>query len=347
MFGLASAQDCSDIFISEYVEGWSNNKALELYNPTNQSIDLSNYFVSRYRNGLNQAEVENSVQLSGTIAPYSTYVAVIDKRDSTGQGQEAPVWDSLQLKADGFYCPDYNVSNAMYFNGDDALILYAGDITGLPGTTIINSTNISGLAVVDVFGKVGEQPLNSQGQDSNPTGGWSTAFPYAGGPSGGTIVTVDHSMIRKATVLQGSTNPVPSFFDPLGEWDSIPAVKVRLDINGDTVFSMGGNPILDGNWGSLGMHDCNCSTNSVDELSMEKIISLYPNPSNTGRVTISSTQEIVEINVYAINGTLVYTKTNIASTHLELSLNNLEKGTYLINYRTASGLVGTERLLID
>jgi len=28
------AQDCADLIISEVVEGWSNNKALEIYNPT-------------------------------------------------------------------------------------------------------------------------------------------------------------------------------------------------------------------------------------------------------------------------------------------------------------------------
>ncbi|MCB0479075.1 MAG: lamin tail domain-containing protein [Crocinitomicaceae bacterium] len=346
LMGSTIAQDCTDLFISEYVEGWSNNKALEIYNPTNQTIDLSGYFVSRYRNGLNQAEVSNSVQLTGMIAPHSTYVAVIEKLDPQGQGQEAPVWDSLQAKADGFYCADYNTSNAMYFNGDDALILYKGSLNGLNSTDIINSANIPTLAVVDVFGKVGEQPLNENGGDTSPTGGWSTAFPYAGGPSGGVIVTVDHSMIRKSTVLKGQTNPVPSFFDPLLEWDTIPAVIVRLDQNGDTVFSQGGNPILDGNWESLGMHDCNCAVNGIEDNEMAKVVSLYPNPSN-GKVTISSTEEIVEIKVYAINGVLVYSQSLTASTHSTLNLSNLEKGTYLVNFRTKSGLVGTDRLILE
>jgi hypothetical protein len=347
LMNMAVAQDCSDLFISEYVEGWSNNKALEIYNPTNQTIDLSGYFVSRYRNGLNQAEVENSVQLTGMIAPYSTYVAVIDKQDPMGTGQDAPIWDSLQVRADGFYCDDYNVSNAMYFNGDDAVILYQGDITGLPGTTIISSANISGLVVVDVFGKVGEQPLNLSGGDSSPTGGWSTAFPYAGGPSGGVSVTVDHSLIRKATVKAGQTNPVPSFFDPLLEWDSIPAVIVRLDGNGDTVFSMGGNPILDGNWNSLGMHDCDCNTTAgIEDNSEEAVLSIYPNPSTDGTITLTSTQEIVAIDVFAINGVLVYSQNSTASTQHTINLSNLEKGTYLVNYRTKSGLVGSERLIM-
>lgn len=344
--GSTMAQDCADLFISEYVEGWSNNKALEIYNPTDQTIDLSGYFVSRYRNGLNSAEVSNSVQLSGMIAPHSTYVAVIEKLDPQGQGQEAPVWDSLQTRADGFYCPDYNVSNAMYFNGDDAMILYKGSLTGLNTTDVISSANIPGLAVIDVFGKVGEQPLNNNGGDSSPTGGWSTSFPYAGGPSGGVVVTVDHSMIRKNTVLHGQTSPIPSFFDPLLEWDTIPAVIVRLDQNGDTVFSQGGNPILDGNWSSLGMHDCNCGTNGIEDNQMSKVVALYPNPSVTGEINLTSNEEISEIKVYAISGILVYSQLTTASTQITLNLSNLDKGTYLLNFKTKSGLVGTERFIL-
>jgi predicted extracellular nuclease len=44
---VAQAQDCTKIFISEYVEGWSNNKALEIYNPSNVAVDLSEYFVTQ------------------------------------------------------------------------------------------------------------------------------------------------------------------------------------------------------------------------------------------------------------------------------------------------------------
>ncbi|HTL81110.1 MAG TPA: lamin tail domain-containing protein, partial [Bacteroidia bacterium] len=42
---------CNDLFISEYDEGTSNSKALEIYNPTPDSIDLSNYRLVRYSNG--------------------------------------------------------------------------------------------------------------------------------------------------------------------------------------------------------------------------------------------------------------------------------------------------------
>jgi len=104
--GVSVAQDCSKIFISEYVEGWSNNKALEIYNPTNAAVDLSGYVVARASNGasIGAVTVANAVQLSGSIPAHGVFVAVLDKRDPNGTGQEAPVWDSLQAKADGFFC---------------------------------------------------------------------------------------------------------------------------------------------------------------------------------------------------------------------------------------------------
>ena len=33
----AQVFDCSELFFSEYVEGYSQNKALEIYNPTNEN----------------------------------------------------------------------------------------------------------------------------------------------------------------------------------------------------------------------------------------------------------------------------------------------------------------------
>ena len=38
----------SNIFFSEYAEGNSNNKYLEIYNGGQEAIDLSNYTLSKY-----------------------------------------------------------------------------------------------------------------------------------------------------------------------------------------------------------------------------------------------------------------------------------------------------------
>jgi len=62
----------SDLFISEYIEGGSNNKAVEIFNGTGSSVDLSNYRVWRISNGGNWPEA--SVSLTGSLADGDVYV---------------------------------------------------------------------------------------------------------------------------------------------------------------------------------------------------------------------------------------------------------------------------------
>jgi len=328
----ASAQNCSELFISEYVEGWSNNKALEIYNPTGNPIDLSGYFVARYSNGATTATVANAIQLTGTVAAHDVYVAVLDKQDPLGTGQEAPIWDSLQARADGFYCPVYNTSNSFYWNGNDAIMLAKGTLPAT-ATTLINATNVPGFAIVDLFGKIGENPANETGTSSGNDGAWSTQFPYSTGL--GVLVTKDHSMIRKSTILKGATAN-PSFFNPMLEYDTIPPVIVRLDANGDTLFGTSGNPILDGNWASLGVHDCSCNPAAVAE--HEAIsLSVYPNPSN-GIVNIRNKGNIRKIQVLNSLGQQVYVQANITSkTLITLDLSDFS-GVYMIRMTDANGL---------
>jgi len=45
-FAFVQAQ-CTDLFFSEYTEGAGNNKGLEIYNPTQTTIDLSGYQIKR------------------------------------------------------------------------------------------------------------------------------------------------------------------------------------------------------------------------------------------------------------------------------------------------------------
>ena len=333
---ISFSQDCSNLFISEYVEGWSNNKAIEIYNPTSSAVDLSNYFIARYSNGASVATNANAVQLSGTIAAHDVYVAVIEKLDSTGQGQEAPVWDSLQAKADGYYCPDYNVSNAFYWNGNDAILLGSGTLGSTPGDDVTTASNF---AIIDIFGKIGENPANSAGAAGGTGAGWSTDFPYNTGA--GTIVTTDHSLIRKSSIKNGEAAPV-SFFNPLDQWDSIPAVVVRLDANGDTLFGTSGNPILDGNWNSLGIHACDCNPAAVSSLE-NKVLSVYPNPSK-GEFFIKHDGQINSVIILNALGQKIHSMD--LNNHLtSINIGN-KKGLYFLKFKTNKETYSTRRVII-
>ena len=338
--GFSFSQDCAKIFISEYVEGWSNNKALEIYNPTSAPIDLSQYFVARYSNGATTATVANAIQLSGTIGAYDVYVAVLDKRDPNGTGQEAPIWDSLQARGDGFYSPVYNTSNAFYWNGNDAVMLAKGTLPA-SATTLINATNVPNFTIIDVFAKIGENPANETGSSAGNDGAWSTSFPYSTGL--GVLITKEHSMLRKAAIKKGVTSN-PSFFDPLLEWDSIPAVIVRLDANGDTLFGTSGNPILDGNWNSLGNHDCACNPVSVNEIDLVSF-DVYPNPS-TGTIAINLQENNNNVSVLNSLGQQVWEKDAMQNGLYTIELPAV-KGVYFVHVVSQNGATSTKKISIQ
>ncbi len=115
------APPAATLFFSEYIEGGSNNKALEIYNPNAFDVVMNGYMVYLYSNGATDAS--QSLDLSGiTIAAGDVYVIY----NSSSVADISNVGDVT--------------SSVTYFNGDDAIELV------LDGT------------VVDVIGLVGEDP---------------------------------------------------------------------------------------------------------------------------------------------------------------------------------------------
>src|SRR6056300_182640 len=116
---FASAQNCGELYFSEYIEGSSNNKGFEIYNPTSSSVSLSNYTVYLSGNG---GSYTNTFTSSASIAPYDVYVIATNQADSL-----------MQYEADTIL----GYPSVSHFNGDDALILVKSndtlDVIGVPG----------------------------------------------------------------------------------------------------------------------------------------------------------------------------------------------------------------------
>ena len=116
-FGLHS-QNCDDLFISAYLEGASDDKAIEIYNPTASSISLDNYKIRRYTNG-SSSPTTIAFTSGATIAANDVYV-VANSKGATG----------LLAVAD-------QTTGSMQHNGDDAIALYNGtsniDVIGVIG----------------------------------------------------------------------------------------------------------------------------------------------------------------------------------------------------------------------
>ena len=166
-------------FFSEYVEGWGNNRALEIFNPTNADIDMTAYQLERYSNGEIGLLDTRTIQLMGLIEPLDVAVYTLDKQDPNGVDFEQPVWDDLAAVTDYWLNPVYEENNTMYYNGNDAMVL----------------RHIASNQIVDVFGRVGEDP----------------------GAAGWAGMTQNHTLVRKASVAQGDTNPADEFL-VVDEW---------------------------------------------------------------------------------------------------------------------------------
>lgn len=121
--GSVNAQ-CDDLFFSEYIEGSSNNKAIEIYNPTSNAIDLSGYSIERFNNG--------GITPSGTLNfPSGTMIAAGDVYVAGNSSADT----SILIESD-------TLSSITFFNGDDAMILL----------------NLSNGDTLDIIGEVGIDP---------------------------------------------------------------------------------------------------------------------------------------------------------------------------------------------
>ena len=194
-----SAQDCSELFFSEYLEGYGQNKALEIYNPTSINIDLSQYQIERYSNGSTSSAAGGITVLSGTIAPGDVFV--ITNGDTDTSGQFGFIDALLFAKAD-FSEPNGSYPTPLHMNGNDAIVLMKGS------------------QVIDVIGRVGEDP--GVCWTDNAASGFVSGT-SATGFNPGTWYTTGQTLIRKSTVKLGDDVAV-DLFNPSLEWDTLPPI---------------------------------------------------------------------------------------------------------------------------
>ncbi|WP_293119281.1 ExeM/NucH family extracellular endonuclease [Okeania sp. SIO1I7] len=119
--GDSGSSGITDLFISEYIEGSSNNKAIEIANFTGNTVDLSDYSLEFYFNG--NTSPGTNISLDGnTVADGDVFVIADDGADSA-------------ILAEADLTPTNN-----FFNGDDAVVLRNGS------------------DIIDVIGQIGVDP---------------------------------------------------------------------------------------------------------------------------------------------------------------------------------------------
>lgn len=344
-FASMNAQNCSELFISAYVEGYGNNRALELYNPTPNAIDLSAYSVGRFSNGETQFR---GVQLPGDmIQPYGNYVIVIDKRDSLGTGFETPVWNGYQLWDTCFdavsgqpildstgnivNCVQYDAANnnipfygTVYhdfldlqgradvflcpvYNTNNAMYFNGNDAVALiSGTTPASD----GSNIIDVIGVIGEDPGDAW---TNGTGLW---------------LTKDKTLVRKSHIEKGTGVLLSNLSDTLSynDWE---------------VYSKNTFTVIDG------QHDCSCDPNFTNTQPINIVdFSVYPNPTS-GSFIVEAAERINRVEVFNMVGQMVYNNASFNTDKVNINLESTNKGIHIVKIYFDNESVAIQKVVIS
>ena len=155
----------ANLYFSEFAEGSSNNKYFEVYNPTSDTVYLSDYAypsVSNAPSTVGVYEYWNDFDAGAFIAPGDVYVVA-------------------HPSADPIILAEADETHPYLSNGDDGYGLVYGSNPGSPVDPVTG-----GYVVLDFIGD----------WNGDPGSGWTVA--------GVANATKDHTLVRKCDVVQGN-----------------------------------------------------------------------------------------------------------------------------------------------
>lgn len=158
----------TELYISKYGEGSSNNKFLEIYNGTGASVNLDNY---AFPNVSNAPNVPGSYEFWNSFPPGATIA-------------DGDVFVIAHSSANAAILAEADMTFNFLSNGDDGFALVANDGTwnDANGNMNIDEGEMTGFTILDWLGN----------WDGDPGNGWDVA--------GVPAATQDHTLTRKSSV---------------------------------------------------------------------------------------------------------------------------------------------------
>lgn len=208
----------AELFISEYAEGSSNNKYIEIYNGTGAAVDLAAYMVQLASNG--DAWGSYSLDLEGTVADGDVYV-IANASAAAAILNEADV-----------------TSSVTYFNGDDAVGLFKD---GVLIDAIGEEQNDPGTAwdVAGVSGGTKEHTLVRKPDVCGPNADWASSAGTDAANSEWIVYPQDtwdylgfHNAVCGGTPVTAS----PVFSVPSGTYFGAFNLEMTCDTPGATIY---------------------------------------------------------------------------------------------------------------
>jgi hypothetical protein len=199
-FNLSFGQ-VTELYISKFAEGSSNNKFLEIYNGTDQDIDLSQYSISTCSNGCDVTEEfdypDNVVFEAGTIiASGDVYVIAHGSADPSIPADQTFTYlsngdDFMALTLSGATSSSYTIIDALGDMGPDPGNGWsvAGVANGTQNHTLTRKSTVCGPNAV-LLSSFGTSTSDSEWIVGDINSGWETVGNYDGCVSGPVLTII-------------------------------------------------------------------------------------------------------------------------------------------------------------
>ena len=246
--GLGSARATpTDLFFSEYIEGTSNNKALEIYNGTGAPIDLgaNAYNVQMCFNGSSTCSL--NIPLVGTVASGDVFVLA--------QSAAGP---AILAQAD-------QTNGSGWFNGDDVIVLRRGStLLDVIGELGVDPGTEWGTGLTSTADNTLRRKTTIEAGDTTPLGAFDPAIEWDGFATDdftglgahSTVVADAAPQVTATSPTSGAMGVSPSadlsmtFSEPVnvaGAWFTISCAlsgtHTAVESGGPTTFTL--NPDVD------------------------------------------------------------------------------------------------------
>jgi hypothetical protein len=378
LYDCSGAQGCSLLFFSEYLEGNGANRALEIFNPTSQSIDFTEYSINYYSNG--SANPTATFQGTGTIASLGTFVIV-----SPGFGGNQA--DAELVALADVLDPVGNVGGndaveLVYLGTTVDLIGIIGDDPGNQGWAFGNSSTANNDLVRRTY-------INSPSADwAFVAGQWEvhdlTDYSHIGshqfdGCSASPMqisfdittqsVTEDVGAVQITVEGFGITTDVSVTVTAVGtataNFDYATLFPLTLNFNANInsqtfIIPIVNDIILEGDETiemSLSSNDnvSYINQNSTiiilenDVIGVSEIddsgLKIYPNPV-ADQLYVNAKDKISSWTIYDMSGRIVLSQQNLNINTLSIDISNLAIGQYVIKMNTSEGLFHTPVMVV-
>jgi hypothetical protein len=370
IFSVAAAT--GDLIISEYVEGSSSNRAIELYNVSGESVDLSAFTIKQSYSGDGWGirgttpMIAYVLPLTGTLAAGEVYVIahadasteILAEADITfsyseEQGARVPSftgddaiglfkYDALvdqvgfELESEGV--GPWNVGDTTAATQDNTLMRKYGTTAGNTNwASSAGTTNANSEWIIYASDDISNLGSPSVAINAAPVISDITLNPTA--PTTADAVTISATITDDATAADALT--VALLY---GSAEGSETTSVTFTQVGTTSVFEGIIPasaatvyykitVSDGNLSSEETGNYNVTTTGIKDIVLNSV-KLYPNPSN-GLVKLelnNVNNEELFVEVYNVIGKLVH-KAQITENVTEINLTDMNAGIYYVSVR--------------